>query len=78
MQLPLTQQQESRIWKCYVIIELQDKVDELENSCHRNNVCFDGIPEQVGGDASWKATEYQQRELGPLKLQYLSHFQYYT
>ena len=48
--------------------DLQDKFDDLENRSRRNNLCFEGVPEQDGGEKTWEATEKRLRELVLPKL----------
>ena len=43
--------------------DLQDKIDDLENRSRRNNLCFEGVLEQDGGEKTWEATEKRLREL---------------
>ena len=47
---------------------LQDKIDYLENRSSGNNLCFEGVPEQDGGEKTWEATEKRLRELVLPKL----------
>ena len=48
--------------------DLQDKIDDLENRSRRNNLCFEGVPEQDGGEKTWEATEKRLREFVLPKL----------
>ena len=48
--------------------DLQDKIDDLENRSRRNNLCFEGVPEQDGGEKTWEATEERSRALVLPKL----------
>ena len=49
--------------------DLQDKIDDLESRSRRNNLCFEGVPEQDGGEKTWEATEKRLRELVLPKLE---------
>ena len=48
--------------------DLQDKIHDLENRSRQNNLCFESVPEQDGGENTWEATEKQLRGLVLPKL----------
>jgi hypothetical protein len=47
--------------------QFETKVDDLENRSRRNNLCFDGIPEEQ--KESWLATENKVKQILTEKLQ---------
>ena len=51
----------------YETDDLYRKVDDLENRSRRNNICFDGIPEQP--NESWSDTEVKVAQVLKDKLQ---------
>jgi len=47
---------------------LLEKTDDLENRSRRNNLCFEGIPEQLHGHESWEKSEEKIKNLVSNKL----------
>ena len=42
---------------------LIDKADDLENRSRRNNLCFEGIDEQMHGNETWEESENKVKDL---------------
>ena len=45
---------------------LIDKADDLENRSRRNNLCFEGIDEQMHGNETWEESEHKVKRLKDL------------
>ena len=48
--------------------EMDNKTDDLENRSRRNNLCFDGVPEN--DNESWQHSEDKLKEIISTKLGY--------